>query len=86
MFSIPETLSKEIKSFCKLNGIKDVKAFMLKCLTNGYNIEKYGLYPYFPFDKKEDYNKDVEAENKSDSKPKKVRVIKLKKDGNSGKE
>lgn len=86
MISIPEKLDKEIKSFCKLNEIKDVKGFIVKCLTNGFNIEKYGLYPYFPFENKGEAQGDNKIEENSDSKPKKVRVIKLKKNGNSGKE
>lgn len=36
---------KEIKEFCKINGIEDVEGTINKCLIQGFNILKYGYSP-----------------------------------------
>ena len=34
---------KSVKEYCKLNNIEDVDKFVVKCYTEGFNIQKYGL-------------------------------------------
>ena len=34
---------KDVEEFCKLNKIKNVEEFLVKCFVEGYEIEKYGL-------------------------------------------
>ena len=43
--NLPRVLENDIKSFCKLNEINDIDAFLITCLRNGYNIVKYGTSP-----------------------------------------
>ena len=42
---IPKQLHKEITEYCKLNSIKDVNKFIIKTLTTGFTIAKYGMQP-----------------------------------------
>ncbi len=42
---IPKQLQKEITDYCKLNNIKDVDKFIIKTLTSGFTIVKYGVQP-----------------------------------------
>lgn len=42
---IPKQLHKEIIEYCKLNSIKDVDKFIIKTLTTGFTIAKYGMQP-----------------------------------------
>lgn len=36
---------KEIKDYCRDNGIKDVNAFVLKMIRKGFTVEKFGEKP-----------------------------------------
>ena len=38
-------LEKEMKEYCRLNGITDVAGFITQCMLNGFNIVKYGTSP-----------------------------------------
>lgn len=38
-------LHKEILDYCKLNNIDDVDTFIDKMLSQGFNVEKYGMTP-----------------------------------------
>ncbi len=42
---IPKELYKEILNYCKLNDIKDINKFMVKILTSGFTIAKFGVQP-----------------------------------------
>lgn len=42
---IPKNLQEEIQYYCKINNIEDVNKFLVKILTNGFNIAKYGNNP-----------------------------------------
>ena len=34
---------KSVQEYCKLNKVEDIDKFIVKCFTEGYNINKYGL-------------------------------------------
>lgn len=38
-------LEREMKEYCRLNGINDVAGFITQCMLNGFNIVKYGTSP-----------------------------------------
>ena len=38
-------LEKEIKEYCKLNGINDVAGFITQCILMGFNTFRYGTSP-----------------------------------------
>lgn len=42
---IPNKIQEEILYYCKINNIEDVDKFLIKILTNGFNIAKYGNGP-----------------------------------------
>lgn len=48
---IPKNIKDQIWEYCRLNDVTDLNTFMLKCLQQGFNIEKYGLTP-FPTEQK----------------------------------
>jgi chromosome segregation ATPase len=41
--NLPPNQLKNVQEYCNLNDIPDVDKFILKCFTEGYNIQKYGL-------------------------------------------
>lgn len=43
---IDDNLFLEIKEFCELNEIVDIKKEIHKMLLKGFNIEKYGYSPF----------------------------------------
>jgi hypothetical protein len=43
---ITKELFDDVQKFCNLNKIDDVDKFLLKCLKQGVDIEKYGLLSY----------------------------------------
>lgn len=75
---IDQKLLKEIKSYCKVNGIKSVGQFVNSCLEQGFNIAKYGLTP-FDNVKKEEKTEPVNepVESVSEDKPIKRRGIRI---------
>lgn len=38
-------IEREIKEYCKVNGINDVAGFITQCLLRGFNIFRYGNSP-----------------------------------------
>ena len=79
-------LEKEIKEYCKLNGINDVAGFITQCILSGFNTFRYGTSPtdnikrengvfdsYFL--NRERKEKQPDVENKIEVKKRKIKVI-----------
>ena len=41
-----DKLYAEIDEYCALNAIDDIDSFKVKCLSVGFNIERYGISPH----------------------------------------
>lgn len=41
-----EGIIADIELYCGLNDIVDTEEFIVKCLTDGFNIAKYGTSPF----------------------------------------
>ena len=55
-------LELEIVNYCTANNIKDIDAFKIKMLKQGFTIEKYGSIPFQSKEKKVvEEKKDVEV-------------------------
>ena len=79
-------LEKEIKEYCKLNGINDVAGFITQCILSGFNTFRYGTsttdnikrengeIEYKPTNR-ERKEKQPEVENKIEVKKRKIKVI-----------
>ena len=63
---IDKQLYEEIKEFCKLNGIKDVRKQVHTCLRYGFNVLKYGDNP-FTYHNPMDENNSTKEEKNSDA-------------------
>lgn len=48
MITIPKNLNDDILEYCKVNNITDIDLFMLRCLRQGFTVEKYGATPKSP--------------------------------------
>lgn len=48
MMTIPKQLNDEIWDYCRANNITSIDDFMLKCLRQGFTVEKYGAAPSAP--------------------------------------
>ena len=79
-------LEKEIKEYCKLNGINDVAGFITQCILMGFNTFRYGTSPTdnikrengeieFKLTNRERKEKQPEVENKIEVKKRKIKVI-----------
>lgn len=79
-------LEKEIKEYCKLNGINDVAGFITQCILRGFNTFRYGTSPSdnikrengeieFKPTNRERKEKQPEVENKIEVKKRKIKVI-----------
>jgi hypothetical protein len=55
---IPLRLLNEIKEYCKTNGIRDHKAFCVRCIEQGFSIVKYGVSPMDNINRENDGIKD----------------------------
>lgn len=53
---IDKSLLAEIREYCRLNGIKDVKSQVNSCLRYGFNVLKFGDNPFR-------YHNPIEEEN-----------------------
>ncbi len=42
---VNQTLEKQIRQYCEMNEIEDINAFVNRCLSQGFNIIKYGVSP-----------------------------------------
>ena len=43
---VNKTILAEIREYCTLNGIKDVRGVVDSCLRDGFNVLKYGTSPF----------------------------------------
>lgn len=79
-------LEKEIKEYCKLNGINDVAGFITQCILMGFNTFRYGTSPSDNIKRengeieskptnRERKEKQPEVENKIEVKKRKIKVI-----------
>ena len=79
-------LEKEIKEYCKLNGINDVAGFITQCILMGFKTFRYGTSPTdnikrengeieFKPTNRERKEKQPEVENKIEVKKRKIKVI-----------
>lgn len=79
-------LEKEIKEYCKLNGINDVAWFITQCILRGFNTFRYGTSPSDNIKRengeieskptnRERKEKQPEVENKIEVKKRKIKVI-----------
>lgn len=79
-------LEKEIKEYCKLNGINDVAGFITQCILMGFNTFRYGTSPTDNIKRengeieskptnRERKEKQPEIENKIEVKKRKIKVI-----------
>ena len=79
-------LEKEIKEYCKLNGINDVAGFITQCILMGFNTFRYGTSPMDNIKRengeieskptnRERKVKQPEVENKIEVKKRKIKVI-----------
>ena len=79
-------LEKEIKEYCKLNGINDVAGFITQCILSGFNTFRYGISPTDNIKRengeieskptnRERKEKQPEVENKIEVKKRKIKVI-----------
>ena len=79
-------LEKEIKEYCKLNGINDVAGFITQCILSGFNTFRYGTSPADNIKRengeiesnptnRERKEKQSEVENKIEVKKRKIKVI-----------
>ena len=77
---------KEIKEYCKLNGINDVAGFITQCILMGFNTFRYGTSPTDNIKRengeieskptnRERKEKQPEVENKIEVKKRKIKVI-----------
>jgi hypothetical protein len=42
---VNQTLEKQIRQYCELNEIEDINAFANRCLSQGFNVIKFGVSP-----------------------------------------
>ena len=79
-------LEKEIKEYCKLNGINDVAGFITQCILMGFNTFRYGTSPTDNIKRengeieskptnRERKEKQPDVENKIEAKKRKIKVI-----------
>ncbi len=45
MMEIPKKFKDEIWNYCRLNDIPNIDEFILKMITQGFTVEKYGAAP-----------------------------------------
>jgi hypothetical protein len=65
---VNQTLEKQIRQYCELNEIEDINAFANRCLSQGFNIVKFGVSPS---DNKERENNGIKDFNKNEGRKKK---------------
>ena len=46
--TIPKQLNDEIWDYCRANNITSIDDFKMKCLQQGFTVEKYGAAPSAP--------------------------------------
>ena len=65
---VNQTLEKQIRQYCEYNEIEDVNAFANRCLSQGFNIVKFGVSPS---DNKERENNGIKDFKKNESRKEK---------------
>lgn len=84
---IKDPIIDEIKAYCKLNDIKNVKDQILRFIKVGFDIEKFGTSPFNNFQRENEISEDIKPDTKEKQeapKPKptigqekqKIRIIK----------
>ena len=66
---INPSLHKSILEYCKMNLIKDVDSFIVRCMTNGFNILRFGISPTDNMKREKEGIKDFKPEKKTRKKP-----------------
>lgn len=72
---VNQTLEKQIRQYCEINEIEDINAFANRCLSQGFNIIKYGVSPTDNKEREENGIKDFKkkriekADGKNQEKP-----------------
>ena len=61
------TLERQIRQYCELNEIEDINAFANRCLSQGFNILKFGMSPRDNVEREINGIKDI---NKNETKKK----------------
>ena len=56
---VNQTLEKQLRQYCSLNGIEDINAFANRCLSQGFNIIKFGTSPIDNIERESKGIKDV---------------------------
>jgi hypothetical protein len=67
---VNQTLEKQLRQYCELNEIEDINAFANRCLSQGFNIIKFGTSPKDNVERESKGIKDIKKNNKLTNKPK----------------
>ena len=67
---VNQTLEKQLRQYCELNEIEDINAFANRCLSQGFNIIKFGISPKDNVERESKGIKDIKKNNKLTNKPK----------------
>jgi hypothetical protein len=76
---IPKDLRTDIYLYCKANNIMDYDTFMIKCMRQGFTIEKFGVAPQIGDKKVETISVEPVVESISEPKIEEVKVPEKKK-------
>jgi len=76
---IPKDLRTEIYLYCKANNITDYDAFMIKCMRQGFTIEKFGVAPQINVKKVEEISVEPIVESSSEPKTEVIKTPEKKK-------
>jgi hypothetical protein len=60
---VNQTLEKQIRQYCELNEIEDINAFANRCLSQGFNIIKFGVSPKDNVERETKGIKDIKKTN-----------------------
>ena len=60
---INEIVINTIKDYCELNEIEDINAFANRCLSQGFNIVKFGISPKDNVERETNGIKDIKKTN-----------------------
>ena len=61
---VNQTLEKQLRQYCELNEIEDINAFANRCLSQGFNIIKFGTSPKDNVERESKGIKDIKKNNK----------------------
>jgi len=60
---VNQTLERQIRQYCELNEIEDINAFANRCLSQGFNIVKFGISPKDNVERETKGIKDIKITN-----------------------